>query len=218
MVLPRTLPASRWLHSSSSRLAITPFRMPAMSPTMSEGGVASWKVKEGGTFAAGDVLLEIETDKATIDVEAQDDGILGRILVHEGSKNVPVGKTIALLAEEGDNITDLETPEDTTPAPQSSTTPSTAIQQPVPLPEPLRHVHPTHSRPLFPSVHRLLVLHNIDKPDAINGTGVRGMLTKGDVLTYLGKASGPTGTFKPSVLVQNGASQQVAKEEPKVRM
>jgi pyruvate dehydrogenase E2 component (dihydrolipoamide acetyltransferase) len=52
-----------------------------MSPTMTEGGIASWKKNEGETFAAGDVLLEIETDKATIDVEAQDDGILAKIVV-----------------------------------------------------------------------------------------------------------------------------------------
>jgi pyruvate/2-oxoglutarate dehydrogenase complex dihydrolipoamide acyltransferase (E2) component len=55
--------------------------MPAMSPTMTEGGIAKWKTLEGESFTAGDVLLEIETDKATIDVEAQDDGVVGKILV-----------------------------------------------------------------------------------------------------------------------------------------
>lgn len=55
--------------------------MPAMSPTMTEGGIASWKKKEGESFSAGDVLVEIETDKATIDVEAQDDGVLAKIIV-----------------------------------------------------------------------------------------------------------------------------------------
>ena len=133
-----------------------------------------------------------------------------------GSKNVPVGKTIALLAEEGDNITNLEAPEDTTPAPQAST-PPVATQQPASPPGPVSHVQPTHSRPLFPSVHRLLVEHNISKPDAIKGTGIRGMLTKGDVLAYLGKASGPTGTFKPSAAVESAAPQQAVKEELKVR-
>jgi pyruvate dehydrogenase E2 component (dihydrolipoamide acetyltransferase) len=78
--------------------------MPAMSPTMTEGGIASWKKKEGESFSMGDVLLEIETDKATIDVEAQDDGIMAKILVPEGSKNVAVGSTIAVLAEEGDDL------------------------------------------------------------------------------------------------------------------
>jgi pyruvate dehydrogenase E2 component (dihydrolipoamide acetyltransferase) len=55
--------------------------MPAMSPTMTEGGIASWKIQEGETFSAGDVILEIETDKATMDVEAQDDGLIAKILV-----------------------------------------------------------------------------------------------------------------------------------------
>lgn len=85
-------------HGSASRRAITQFQMPAMSPTMTEGGIASWKKKEGESFTQGDVLLEIvrpltletfcgtyilmqETDKATIDVEAQEDGIMGKILV-----------------------------------------------------------------------------------------------------------------------------------------
>lgn len=55
--------------------------MPAMSPTMTEGGIAQWKKKEGESFSAGDVLIEIETDKATIDVEAQDDGVMAKIIV-----------------------------------------------------------------------------------------------------------------------------------------
>jgi pyruvate/2-oxoglutarate dehydrogenase complex dihydrolipoamide acyltransferase (E2) component len=62
--------------------------MPAMSPTMTEGGIASWKLKEGDTFTAGDVLVEIETDKATIDVEAQDDGFLAKIIVSLTEINV----------------------------------------------------------------------------------------------------------------------------------
>jgi pyruvate dehydrogenase E2 component (dihydrolipoamide acetyltransferase) len=78
--------------------------MPAMSPTMTEGGIASWKKKEGESFAAGDVLLEVETDKATIDVEAQDDGIMAKIIAPDGAKNVQVGSLIAILAEEGDDL------------------------------------------------------------------------------------------------------------------
>jgi len=71
---------------------------------MTEGGIASWKKKEGESFAAGDVLLEIETDKATMDVEAQDDGILAKIIRGDNSKNVAVGTPIAVLAEEGDDL------------------------------------------------------------------------------------------------------------------
>jgi len=68
-------------HPSPLPLALTKFQMPAMSPTMTEGGISTWKMKEGDTFAAGDIILEIETDKATMDVEAQDDGVMAKILV-----------------------------------------------------------------------------------------------------------------------------------------
>ena len=64
-------PSQRTFHTTRSGLAAANFTMPAMSPTMTEGNIASWKVKEGDSFSTGDVLLEIETDKATMDVEAQ---------------------------------------------------------------------------------------------------------------------------------------------------
>lgn len=80
------------------------FNMPAMSPTMTEGGIAQWKKKEGESFSAGDVLLEIETDKATMDVEAQDDGVLAKIIIGDGAKNVQVASAIAIIGEEGDDL------------------------------------------------------------------------------------------------------------------
>ncbi|KAF8869939.1 single hybrid motif-containing protein [Gymnopilus junonius] len=196
----------RLLHASATRLAITNLQMPAMSPTMTEGGIASWKKKEGESFAQGDVLLEIETDKATIEVEAQEDGVMGKILAPDGTKGVLVGKVIALLAEEGDDISNLETPkEEATPPPkqpESAAPPSPPQSKPAPEQSTETQAHsqtpPDHSRPLFPSVHRLLLENNVTSTEGIKGTGVRGMLTKGDVLTYLGKASNPLGTFKPS--------------------
>lgn len=102
MSLARVL--ARGLHTSTRRNALSKFSMPAMSPTMTEGGIASWKKKEGESFTAGDVLLEIETDKATMDVEAQDDGILAKIIRGDNSKNVAVGVPIAIVAEEGDDL------------------------------------------------------------------------------------------------------------------
>jgi len=85
---------------------------------MMEGGITGWKKKEGDAFSTGEVLLEIETDKATIDVEAQEDGIVGKILLQDGAKNVPVGKIIALLAEEGDDISNLQPPKEENLTPQ----------------------------------------------------------------------------------------------------
>ena len=86
------------------------FTMPALSPTMTEGNIASWRVKEGDSYSAGDVLLEIETDKATMDVEAQDDGILVKVMQSDGSKGVKVGERIAVTAEAGDDVGSLEIP------------------------------------------------------------------------------------------------------------
>ncbi|KAL1744185.1 single hybrid motif-containing protein [Schizophyllum fasciatum] len=223
------LAVRRMLHHSAVRAAISDFRMPAMSPTMTEGGVHSWKVKEGDSFAAGDVLLEIETDKATIDVEAQEDGVMGKIIVDDGTKNIPVGKVIALLAEEGDDISNLEPPkEDDAPAPKdepsakssaaSSAPPATASPSQSAPAEPKSAAHdfhpPAHERPLFPSVHRLLAEHNITDLSRISGSGVRGMITKGDILTFLGLASGPLGTFTPP---ESPIPQKVAARGKEVR-
>ncbi len=82
--------------------------MPALSPTMTEGNLARWVKKEGDSVAAGDVIAEIETDKATMEVEAVDEGTLGRILVAEGTEAVPVNTPIAMLLEEGEDASALE--------------------------------------------------------------------------------------------------------------
>jgi pyruvate dehydrogenase E2 component (dihydrolipoamide acetyltransferase) len=80
-----------------------PILMPALSPTMEEGKLARWLVKEGDNVSAGDVIAEIETDKATMEVEAVDEGTVGRILVPEGTEGVPVNKPIAMLLAEGED-------------------------------------------------------------------------------------------------------------------
>jgi pyruvate dehydrogenase E2 component (dihydrolipoamide acetyltransferase) len=80
--------------------------MPALSPTMEEGTLAKWLVKEGDTVSSGDLLAEIETDKATMEFEAVDEGIVGKILVAEGTEGVKVNDPIAILIEEGESIDD----------------------------------------------------------------------------------------------------------------
>src|SRR3989338_1365873 len=77
--------------------------MPALSPTMTDGKLAKWHKKEGDAVESGDVLAEIETDKATMEIEATDEGTLGKILVAEGTEGVPVNQPIALLLEEGED-------------------------------------------------------------------------------------------------------------------
>jgi pyruvate dehydrogenase E2 component (dihydrolipoamide acetyltransferase) len=83
--------------------------MPALSPTMEEGNLAKWLVKEGDSVSAGDVIAEIETDKATMEVEAVDEGTVGKILVSEGTEGVKVNDLIAVLLEEGEDASAIDT-------------------------------------------------------------------------------------------------------------
>ena len=87
--------------------------MPALSPTMEEGTIVKWVKKEGEAIAPGDMLCEIETDKATIAMDSDEEGILAKIIVPEGTKNVKVNQLIALMVEEGEDITQVEVPLDT---------------------------------------------------------------------------------------------------------
>ena len=82
--------------------------MPALSPTMEEGTLAKWLVKEGDTVAAGDLLAEIETDKATMEFEAVDEGVIGSLIVAEGSEGVKVNTPIAVLLEDGEDAADIK--------------------------------------------------------------------------------------------------------------
>ena len=86
----------------------TQILMPALSPTMEEGTLAKWLVKEGDTVSSGDILAEIETDKATMEFEAVDEGTLGKILIEEGTEGVKVNTPIAVLVEEGESADDID--------------------------------------------------------------------------------------------------------------
>src|SRR5512139_2127140 len=99
--------------------------MPALSPTMTEGNVAKWLKKEGDTVKAGDVLAEIETDKATMEVEAVDEGRIGKILVPAGTEGVKVNEVIALLLEEGEDASALSK---AAPAPKPAAKPAEAAK------------------------------------------------------------------------------------------
>ncbi len=99
-------------------------KMPALSPTMEEGTLAKWLVKEGDTVASGDILAEIETDKATMEFEAVDEGKIAKILVPEGSDGVKVGTPIAILAGEGEEVSA------TAPAPKAEAAPPPKVEEP----------------------------------------------------------------------------------------
>ena len=97
--------------------------MPALSPTMTEGTLAKWHVKEGDEVASGDLVAEIETDKATMEVEAVDEGTVGKLLIAEGTEGVAVNTPIAVLLEEGEEAGAIEVPAAAPPpAPKKSAT------------------------------------------------------------------------------------------------
>lgn len=118
-------------------------KMPALSPTMEEGTLARWLKKEGDAISTGDVIAEIETDKATMEFEAIDDGVLGKILVAEGTENVKVGTVIAVLEGEG---------EEASPAPAPATVAAPIISAPVAeaAPAPARPVSAPKADPAIP--------------------------------------------------------------------
>lgn len=101
-------------------------KMPALSPTMEEGTLTKWLKKVGDTIEAGDIIAEIETDKATMEFEAIDDGVITKILVAEGTENVAVGTVIAELEGEGDEASASETPSAAAPAVAPAPAPSAA--------------------------------------------------------------------------------------------
>src|SRR5687768_8810270 len=94
-------------------------KMPALSPTMEEGTLAKWLVKEGDTVAAGDLLAEIETDKATMEFEAVDEGRIAKILVPDGTDEVKVGTVIALITGEGESVDAAPAAKPTAEAPEA---------------------------------------------------------------------------------------------------
>ena len=104
--------------------------MPALSPTMEEGTLAKWLVKEGDQVSSGAVLAEIETDKATMEFEAVDEGIIGKIVVPEGTEGVKVNDLIAVLLEEGEGADAIGAAPASAPPPAAST-PSPASPAPV---------------------------------------------------------------------------------------
>ncbi len=179
--------------------------MPALSPTMTEGKLAKWAKSEGDTVTSGDVLAEIETDKATMEVEAVDEGVLGRILVAEGTDGVAVNQPIALLLEDGEDASALDTvdiaapqPSATpAPTPEAAPQPSAEPQPPAaPAPPPAAAPAPAPASPppaappkgdrvfASPLARRLAEQGGLELA-AITGSGPRGRIVKADVESAL---------------------------------
>ncbi|MGI9364554.1 MAG: pyruvate dehydrogenase complex dihydrolipoamide acetyltransferase [Rhizobiaceae bacterium] len=181
----------------------TNITMPALSPTMEEGNLAKWLVKEGDTVSAGDVIAEIETDKATMEVEAVDEGIVAKILVAEGTEGVQVNAVIAVLAEEGEEVGDIDTSpaatapatkQTTAPAATETTVPPTASPEVTPAPAAAAPTsvsgQPQSGERVFatPLARRIAQQNGLDI-SAVIGSGPHGRIIKADVEASL--AAGP---------------------------
>jgi pyruvate dehydrogenase E2 component (dihydrolipoamide acetyltransferase) len=162
--------------------------MPALSPTMEEGTLAKWLVKEGDRIQSGDLIAEIETDKATMEFEAVDEGIIGKLLVTEGSEGVKVNSPIAIILDDGEDLEVQEKKDITLQVePKEQTVISAA---PLETKNPLTGVAQTSSLRIFatPLARRLAKENGVDL-GSINGSGPHGRIVKNDVLNI--NASSP---------------------------
>ncbi|XP_031421023.1 pyruvate dehydrogenase protein X component, mitochondrial [Clupea harengus] len=194
----------RTLFQSPSFFGVAPIQlqMPALSPTMEEGNIVKWLKKEGETVAAGDALCEIETDKAVVTLDSNDDGVLAKILIEEGSRSVRLGTLIGLMVEEGQDWKQVEMPppEAAAPPPPSAPAPAPAppaAAAPPPPPPPPPRLATTGPLRLSPAARNILDTHGLD-PHQATPTGPRGIITKEDALNLLKKA-GTTGRPAPAV-------------------
>ncbi len=164
--------------------------MPALSPTMTEGKIARWLKNEGDKIKSGDVLAEIETDKATMEVEAVDEGTLGKILIPGGTEAVKVNEPIAMILEEGEDKSALANvsaaapaPKATAPAaaPASAAAPAPAAKAPTPAPAaPKPAQHSGDRQFVSPLARRMAAQANIDL-GSLRGSGPHGRIVKADI-------------------------------------
>ncbi|WAC26199.1 pyruvate dehydrogenase complex dihydrolipoamide acetyltransferase [Ancylobacter sp. SL191] len=180
--------------------------MPALSPTMEKGNLAKWLKKEGDKVAPGDVIAEIETDKATMEVEAIDEGVLAKILVPEGSADVPVNQLIAVLATEGEDATAIaaggaapkaEAPKADAPKaaePAVAPAPAAAPVAAAPAAAPATAGERIFASPL---ARRLAKDKGVDLA-AVKGSGPRGRIVAADVATAQPGAAKPVAAAAPA--------------------
>ena len=158
--------------------------MPALSPTMEEGTLAKWLVKEGDTVSSGDLLAEIETDKATMEFEAVDEGVVGKIMVAEGTEGVKVNAVIAVLLEDGESASDMSTAAAEAPAAAPTTAPVAEAAAPAavaPTPAPAAPAAKDGNRVFAsPLARRIAADKGVDLT-TMTGSGPRGRIVKADV-------------------------------------
>ena len=205
-------------------------KMPALSPTMEEGTLAKWLVKEGDEVKSGDILAEIETDKATMEFEAVDEGTVAKILVPEGTDGVKVGAPIAILAGEGEKMDAAAAPKADTaapappkpaPEPKADATPKSApppqapVETPAAPPQPAAAPRAEGERvKASPLARRLAQAQNIDLA-TIQGSGPGGRIVRADLgKAAAGVAAAPVAAAAPATqLVTPGPYEQAIPHE-----
>src|SRR5205085_327850 len=226
------LALSRRASSGHARMPIE-LKMPALSPTMEEGTLAKWLVKEGDEVKSGDILAEIETDKATMEFEAVDEGRIAKILVAEGTDGVKVGAPIAIMAGEGEDASaaasaapkpDTAAPQPPKPAPEpkadatpKAPPPQAPVETPAAPPQPATTQDGDRIK-ASPLARRLAQAQNIDL-SKLQGSGPGGRIVRADVDAAAGKAPAGASAAAPSApavgghLVMPGPMEQAIPHE-----
>jgi pyruvate dehydrogenase E2 component (dihydrolipoamide acetyltransferase) len=184
--------------------------MPALSPTMTEGTLARWLKKEGENVKAGDVIAEIETDKATMEVEAVDEGVLGKILVPDGTEGVKVNAPIAVLVEPGEAVPSGAPAPAAAPAPAPKQAAAPAPEPPKPAPRPVAgNGHDADGERIFasPLARRMAKQAGIDLA-SLKGSGPNGRIVKADIEAVQGT---PVAAPAPSTAAPAGAPAPTAR-------
>jgi pyruvate dehydrogenase E2 component (dihydrolipoamide acetyltransferase) len=188
--------------------------MPALSPTMTEGTLARWLKKEGEQVKAGDIIAEIETDKATMEVEAVDEGVLGKILVADGTEGVKVNDPIAVLIEAGEAVPSAAAAPAAKPAPAAAAPAAPApVAAPAPAPvapAPAMNGHASSGERIFvsPLAKRMATQAGIDLA-GVKGTGPNGRIVKADIEAF------QPGAAQPAAPAPQPAASPVAVSAPK---
>lgn len=192
--------------------------MPALSPTMEEGTLAKWNIKEGDTVESGDVIAEIETDKATMEVEAVDEGKVGKILVAEGTEGVKVNELIALLLEDGEDASAMDAPSPTTDAKPAQTAPAASEKPAAPAPKAdakpaATATNASADRVLSSPLARRIAADNKLDLSVLEGSGPRGRVIKRDVEAAL-SAPKPAATPAPAAAPAAAPADTASSDEP----
>ena len=158
-----------------------PVLMPALSPTMTDGKLAKWLIKEGDSVQSGDIIAEIETDKATMEVEATDEGVIGKIIIQDGTENVLVGTQIAIILAEGetaDAINNLTATPKVNPIAHNDSAVAVASEK-TNIVSPITSDKNDRIK-VSPLARRIAANENIDLK-AITGSGPYGRIVKSDI-------------------------------------